>query len=172
MDQRVEGKKKGASKTLPPVQKGALTPGQEATRSSLCGGRRVDARTKVQCLTEMLLGVCVAPTVALSPVSFTQQKGHTHASFHVRGIQEGPDVILRSQAHGLLFSTLKGFKNTCFSHIQLHPRTPHSSPCFQRLCVPHRSFIRGTISERITVRSMNDLCCVFQSRQRARLCSG
>lgn len=73
---------------------------------------------------------------------------------------------------GLLFSTLKGFKNTCFSHIQLHPRTPHSSPCIQILCVPHRSFIRGTISERITVRSMNDLCCVFQSRQRARLCSG
>lgn len=136
MDQRVEGKKKGASKTLPPVQKGALTPGQEATRSSLCGGRRVDARTKVQCLTEMLLGVCVAPTVALSPVSFTQQKGHTHASFHVRGIQEGPDVILRSQAPASCFPHLKASKTPVFHTSNFTHALHIPLPAF-RYCVSH-----------------------------------
>lgn len=59
-----ESQGKGASKTLPPAQKGALILGQGALSSSLCGGWRVVSHTIVQCLTGLLLGTCITPTVS------------------------------------------------------------------------------------------------------------
>ena len=72
------GKKRGASKPLPRVQKGALTLGQEATRSSLCGGWRVGRSHKSTVFDRDVTGcVCRPHSSLISRVLHTTKRTHT-----------------------------------------------------------------------------------------------
>lgn len=139
----------GGFKDTSSAQKRALILGQKSLCWSLCGGWKVAVAQRRSVWQGRCRGVCV-PSQSTDQHLLTQQKALltvtlTHAPTtqtalcfaSIRGIQR-PDVILHSQARPLVFYTSE-LENTCFSHVQLHPRTHTHS--LQGVTVTHTGLL-------------------------------